>query len=70
MSVLGSYQGCLSNVIIKVNQKGFAKANIRLGNELHETDASSNQVVLDDKNENSIFAKSLEWKLNQLSQEC
>ena len=35
MSVLGSYQG--SNVIIKVNQKGFAKTNIRLGSEHLET---------------------------------
>ena len=37
MSVLGSYQGCLPNVIIKVNQKGFAKTNIRLGSEHLET---------------------------------
>ena len=37
MSVLGSNQGCLPNVIIKVNQKGFAKTNIRLGSEHLET---------------------------------
>ena len=48
MSVLGSHQGRLPNVIIKVHQKGF-------GTDLLETKASSNQVVLDDKRENSIL---------------
>ena len=67
---MGSYQERQPNVIIKVHQKGFANTNIRLGSELLEAKLSSNQVVLDDKKDDSIFAKSLEWKVNQLSQEC